>query len=778
MKVPFFWPALGFTLGILLRCSWLASHEWEVSIGFCLGLLLLWLFRGRRLFPFFLVIVFACLGNLFSNGDHLRPEDSVEKQVARENRRVWLEGKVLTWPESKRTGKRKSISFVFSAGQFSKRSPEGFERERVSGKVQVFLMQPPSPLPEAGDWVRIAGRLETPKAVFNPGGFDYGKYLAGQSIFCVLNGYGGRSLKILKKKQARGFEQIIFRLQKIIAVKMENLFKGDSAILFKALLLGTRRGLSAGVKEDFFRTGTSHLLAISGLNISLVAGSLYLLGILGGLPQKAAALTAFIMMIFQVLIAGSGMPVARAGIMAGAGFWAIILNRERNPLNAFFLAFLALLVLDTRSLGNVSFQLSFLSVFALMIFMGNSFSEGLWAQCFSGTLAVLVLTFPVTVIYFNSFSPISVFANVAGIPLFDLALLTVLLALASPVPLISSWIAGTAEFFLKAALAWIHLWGKLPWGYFHVPVPAPLKIIFYYGFVLFFILSKVKKWVLTPKWTGGLAAGWMVASVLFFWPVKTEGFQLTLFSAGRNEMAVLDFEGLKWLINTGRGEPSRQAEWILVPYLRAQGVHRISGLLLSDTSRKHTGGLETLARQFTPDYLLFPNISPEKREIGTLRLDLSLFPRKIEKAGLNPGACISMKKGGEIRILDVVDGKMIFMVIYKGRRFLFLPAVNQKIIRSMDPHINDLKAVDFLVLPGFSSREEALAREVIRRIGPLRVSAPFFPEGLQEFLAENKIPEFSLEEGGSLTVGLEKRKFKFLRGKQPQEPGRVFAFHL
>ncbi len=779
MEVPFLWPAVGFMTGILLRCPWLASHEWQVGAGFCLGLRLLWILRGRRIFPLFLVIVFACLGNLFSNGDTLRPEDAVERQTARENRHVWLEGKVLTQPEIKWTGKKKNISFVLSAGQLSKRNPEGFERARVSGKVQVFLTQPPLPLPEGGDWVRIAGRLETPKAVLNPGGFDYGKYLAGQSIFCVLNGYGGKSLKILKKAHAWDFEQIIFGLQKVIAVKIENLFKGDSAILFKALILGTRRGLSAGVREDFFRTGTSHLLAISGLNISLVAGSLYLLGILGGLPQKMAALTAFVMMIFQVLIAGFGMPVARAGIMAGAGFWAIILNRERNSLNAFFLAFLMLLALGTRSLENVSFQLSFLSVFALMIFMGNSLSEWKWMDCFSGSLAVLAVTFPLSVIYFNSFAPVSVFANVAGIPLFDLALLTVLLALASPVPLISFWIARLAEFFLKTALAWIHLWGKMPGGYFHVQAPAPSKVIFYYGFILFITMVKVKKWVLPPKWAGGLAAGWIVSTVLFFWPLKTEGFRLTLFSAGRNEMAVLNFQGLRWLINTGRGEPSQQAEWIVTPYLRAQGIREISGVLLSDTACKHTGGLAALARQFHWRYLLFPNTASDEKGTGTNgNLYLSPFQKsEIEKHAMNSGGRVSMKGGGEIQVRDVVDGEMIFLVTGKGRRFLFLPAVNKKVMRSIDSQISELKAPDFLILPGFPSKGEAWAREIIRRLQPLRVSAPFLPETLQAFLDENNIPNFSLEKEGSLTVSFEMEEFKFWRGKPLQESGRAFAFH-
>ncbi len=776
MEIPFFWPALGFTLGILLRCPWLAAHEVWVGAACCLGSILLWLSRGRKIFLLFLVFIFACLGNLFSNGDHLRPEDAVEKQAAQENRPVWLEGRVLSQPEKKQTGKKQNISFVLSAQRFSKRILQSkFESHRVSGKVQVFLMQPPAPWPEAGDFVRISGRLEIPKTVLNPGGFDYRKYLAGQDIFCVLNGYGGKSLKILKKRQASRFDQFIFKLQKIIAVKIDHLYQGDIAILFKALILGTRRGLSDGLKQDFYRTGTSHLLAISGLNISLVAGSLYLMGVLTGLPQKMAAFTAFIIMIFQVLIAGFGMPVARAGIMAGTGFWAIIFNREKDPRNAFCLAFLALLILDTRSLANVSFQLSFLSVFALMIFMGNYFSGWKWMDCFSGSFAVLAVTFPLTVIYFNSFAPVSIFANVAGIPLFDLALLTVLLALASPFPLFTPLIAGLAEFFLKAALAWIHLWGRLPCGYFHVPVPSSSKVIFYYGFVLFITLAKMKKWVLPPKWAGALAAGWIVSAALFCWPVKTEGFQLTLFSAGRNEMALLDFEGLQWLVNAGRGRSSGQAEWILLPYLRSRGIHQISGLLLSDTSRKHTGGLKTLTRQFTPDYLLYPDTSTEKGK-GNISC-LSPFRPKIEKIALNPGARISMKKRGEIKIVDVVGNKMIFMVIYEGRRFLFLPAVNQKIIESMESQLKDLKGVDFLVLPAFSAREERLSREIIRKIEPLRVSAPFLSQELEEFLVENKIENFSLEEEGSLTVSLENREFKFWRGKQPQEPGRAFAFH-
>lgn len=750
MEIPFFWPSLGFSLGILLH-AWIAVPERWCWAGFCSALLLLWLSRGRRIFLFFLVIAFACLGNLFSNADQQRPEDAVEKKAGLEDRPVWLEGRMMVHPEIKQNGKKQNVSFVLAARRFSKwdREKKRYENRRVSGKVQVFLIQPSSLLPEAGDWVRIYGRLEIPKPVLNPGGFDYRKYLAGQNIFCILSGYGKRSFKILRKNQASGIDAVIFWLQKRIAEKMDRLFQGDIAILFKALVLGTRRGLSPALREDFYRTGTSHLLAISGLNISLVAGSLYLMGILTGLPQKIAAFAAFVTTLFQVLIAGGGMPVARAGIMAGIGFWGVILNREKNSLNALFFAFFALLVLDTRSLGNISFQLSFLSVFALMVFMGNPMLQWRWLQWVSGSLAVLVMTFPLTVIYFHSFAPVGIFANIAGIPLFDLALLTVLMALASPFPVLSIIAGRVAEFFLKAALAWIHLWSQVPGGYFHVPAPAPGKAFFYYGFLLLLTLAKIRKWNLPLKWFAGLTAGWMVSAVLFFWPLKAGGFQLTLFSAGRNEIAALDFDGVRWLVNTGRNEPSRQAEWVVTPYFRARGVQKLAGILLSDTGRKHTGGLETLARQFQLEYVLFPGGNGKAPDFFARSL-------KIKRYGMNPGGRVSMKNGGEIQILDIVDGKMIFAVREKGKRFLFLPAVNKKMIESLKSGIKETGPVDLLVLPGFYFRNENLVREIAGILKPARVSAPFISPELREFFAENRIPVFCLEKEGSLTLRIGK----------------------
>ena len=114
-----------------------------------------------------------------------------------------------------------------------------------------------------------------------------------------------------------------------------------------------------------------------------------------------------------------------------------------------------------------------------------------------------------------------------------------------------------------------------------------------------------------------------------------------------------------------------------------------------------------------------------------------------------------MKKGGEIRILDVVDGKMILMVIYNDRKFLFLPAINQKIARTIE--WMDIGPIDALILPGFYARNEELVREITKKLKPALVTAPFISPELQEFFVEEKIQKISLEREGSLRIALRKQ---------------------
>ena len=117
MQIPFLWPALGFALGTFLQNQF-PGHETGAWAVFASSLGLLWITRGRTIFPFLLILNFACLGNLFAYHSALRPANAVEKSAG-QNHRIYLEGLAATGPEIKQTGNKQNVSFVLSTEKVS-----------------------------------------------------------------------------------------------------------------------------------------------------------------------------------------------------------------------------------------------------------------------------------------------------------------------------------------------------------------------------------------------------------------------------------------------------------------------------------------------------------------------------------------------------------------------------------------------------------------------------------------------------------------------------------
>jgi competence protein ComEC len=341
------------------------------------------------------------------------------------------------------------------------------------------------------------------------------------------------------------------------------------------------------------------LLAISGLNIALVAGTLYFLLIAGGAGQKTAAWIALVMTVLQVFIASAGIPVQRAGWMASAGFLSIILERDKNSLNLFFFAFLALLLTDPMCLSNISFQLSFLSVFALILSARFFPEHQPYGDYWMASLSVLLLTSPLVLYYFHIFSPVSLAANLLAIPLFHLSLLSALIVLFLYflIPPAAPFAAGLASFFLAAGNHWIHFLAKFPYGYFFLTRPSLLKMVLYYAAaVLFLGLKAARRFGRKILIAAGMI--WLAAGLALFWPQKLPLFEWTVLSAGKNDLAYLQAGGRHWILNAGRRFPSDQAEWILGSFLRSKGIKTVEGVVLTGLYQKNTGGLYTLKRDF------------------------------------------------------------------------------------------------------------------------------------------------------------------------------------
>jgi competence protein ComEC len=443
MRRPFFGPGLSLAVGIL-GGRLLGLPETPVFLLTLFLLPFLWFFRGRRIFiPLFLGAI-AGLGVLRIEGAFKLPSHHVSHFA--QGDWVSLEGRVASLPEVKEKGKRRIYSFVLESENLIQ-NRKFFES---TGKIQVFLFNPQEKA-SYGNRVRMRGKLLSPKRPQNPGEFDYGHYLRDQGIHAVFEGYGPRSLRIIETKVA--FYQLplaaVQRLRDACSERLDSAFSLPWNVLLKALILGIRKGLPEEFRDDFMKTGTTHLIAISGMNITLVAGSLFFLAMVLGLPQKGAALVGLLATVGYVFLSGAGIPVVRAGWMAGLFFTGLLMEREKDWMNSLFFALFLILAFDPRALFQVGFQLSFLCVFFLLSLASNLQRD--WHVDWLGTVIIIIGTFPLCVLYFSVFSWTSLFANLLAVPLFHLGVLSGLASLmTSGIPYLGPLGVSIATLFLKA----------------------------------------------------------------------------------------------------------------------------------------------------------------------------------------------------------------------------------------------------------------------------------------------------------------------------------------
>ena len=188
MRLPFLGIAIGFLLGIVTEKYW-NIPIFGLECGLVAGIVLLWFLREKRCFWVLFVLLVGCSGVLWVRLDAYVPANAVQNFTGTE--RVSLRGVVNSLPEIKTRGKKSTVSLVLKARSITRREGNRWKFRKVSGDVQVFLLQSPV-LPQVGDELRLYGELRAPRTVLNPGEFDYGNFLAQKDINAVFQTVGKR----------------------------------------------------------------------------------------------------------------------------------------------------------------------------------------------------------------------------------------------------------------------------------------------------------------------------------------------------------------------------------------------------------------------------------------------------------------------------------------------------------------------------------------------------------------------------------------------------------
>jgi competence protein ComEC len=213
--------------------------------------------------------------------------------------------------------------------------------------------------------VRGRFRLRHPRRFDNPGAFDYPAYLASQGIF--LEGWTSEPVETRATPHGSRILAAVFRVRALLLQRMDAAMPAAEAGLLKATVLGDRSGLTPEMNRAFLDSGTFHVLAISGLNVSLLAGALFaLLRLARASPRLAAGASAILVTCYAAL-AGASASVIRAAVMADVYLLAIVLDRRGDLLNSLALSALAILWWNPCGLQDVGFQLTYLATFGIIL---------------------------------------------------------------------------------------------------------------------------------------------------------------------------------------------------------------------------------------------------------------------------------------------------------------------------------------------------------------------------------------------------------------------------
>ena len=511
MSRPIIPLVIAFIAGI--SCSYLfkipdPSVQITLTIALVLTLLAFTKKRKQFIYPALLFCLFL-LGilelNIFLN-PHL-DQDHINHYVGSE--KITSEGVICENPQvsPENTELIVCVSRILINGQYLP----------VSGQVLLNFREPYSF--HYGDAIRFHSKLRLPRNFGNPGSFDYEKHLRFRGILVrgFINDAAG--IIVLRREIGNPVRIWLERFRDQIRKTILNTAPDLEGKIIQAMILGDQKEIPREVMEKFNRTGTTHIIAISGFNIGIVAlFSLFVVRLLLKSSEYLllrwnivliSTLISILIVILYTFIAGSGISVIRASIMVALFMASSLVNREQDLYNTLALAAFLILIMSPYSLFDISFQLSFVAVVSILFLtprlvellpptltsdaMGPTRGKGLLSHFrnaprtislfFFVSLSATLGTLPLILFYFNRLSLVTLVANLIVVPILGVIAIPFCLLIVIAVP-ISSWLAEViiqvSALLVKISLYLIEILASLPWSSVYISTPTFLEIMAFY----------------------------------------------------------------------------------------------------------------------------------------------------------------------------------------------------------------------------------------------------------------------------------------------------------
>ncbi len=636
-------------------------------------------------FKYALVLLITFIIGLVNTALHLKFYDDL---VSLSDKYAGITAEVCSIPANNLINKTKFYANVISY-KIGKDKPVN-----VNAKILVTLSDDEAKLKniKIGDTLNMEGKIKTVPYSQNPSQFDYAKYLQLKKVFTVFYVNKNWSIKshsntflgkVLRKLNDTRTNIINIHAQNIKSPMLEvlgGIIFGDDAV-----------NPDEETKTKFINSGIFHILAASGMNVTLIFGIWFFFAVKLKLNYRFSIITGIMLILFYTCMTGFGPPIIRATLMLTLILIGKLFDRTTSTISLLFLVGFIMLLFNPLMLFDIGFQLSFIVTFALiltapLVSINTKYKlvNNILGACIIPVIAQ-IYAMPLQMYYFNTFTMYSVLTNITIIPVLSVvSFIGFISSIIALIPLLAVQVCKIADFILNPFLVYIvktaEFFSSLPNSIIYLKKPSMLQIVLYFMIIIFITVIFENK--LFKRKFYILISALLVLFGLTFISVHKNNTEIIFFSVGNADAIMLKTDTNKYfLIDTGKlpyMSTSSQAKNIIIKYLKDKGIKDIEALIVTHFDADHAGGTIDILNNLNVKHVYITDCSEDTKLYNDIENYLKLNKINTEIIGHdkrifeNENTIITLLKAQTKNISNENQKSIITHLKYKNNNVLFM----------------------------------------------------------------------------------------------------------
>ncbi|MBR2476921.1 MAG: DNA internalization-related competence protein ComEC/Rec2 [Clostridia bacterium] len=591
----------------------------------------------------------------------------------------------------------------------------------LDGKVSVYTGTSVA-IPKYGDLMEFETRIKLPYGKMNDGGFDYRNYLNSKGIIAVCNAKDNSIKNHGKYENVNYLLYSVNSLRTDLAAKCDAYMSKEAASFAKAFVLGYKGDMSEDTKNNLADAGLSHIVAVSGLHLSIMITIINLL--ISKLKSKRRVyIIPAINIVCSVFIAaftGFSPSVIRAALMLIISNSAALVRRENDSLQSLSFALLIILLINPMAVHDVGLVLSASATLGIILLskrirskLGHGRKFRFIRETLAVTLSAQIFTLPVMVIYFNSFSLYSAIINILIVPMLPYLMVLILLFLICPIIPVCQFLANGIWLWVSFILKVSEFTASIPFARVCIGF-AKFSYIIILLFCAAWFIRKTVSTVSAKRNILYLAVSCISVILILFQPTGKD-VKITAINTGYADCTLIQLpKGRTMLIDSGKTVPSESSERIIIPYLLQNGVHRIDYAVISKFTSNNVDGMMSMAEDFDVGCIIVPRYIPSENESQANKIFDFCRENDIPLYMMDEGNTFSPSPGVNITVhspkngytYDANNGSLVFKLSAYGKSVLFTGDIDNRsrgVLAEFNPDIES----DILKIPRHGSSSKA-----------------------------------------------------------------------